>query len=259
MNRRCQILLLASLLLASGLTVAATESDPGVPENLADAPSLPRDAILRYAETDLEHWAYYRIKESAEGVVVDHHDPTREGPDHWRLVSVDGRLPTTEEITEYNEDRADHSESSDEKARGEDITAVLAPGSIRFAGAEGQAQRFTYGLRSPDGKRKRTFGALTGDLTVRPGALEPYVETVRVWTTKTIRPTFGLRIDEAMLTFDFVEWEGTVLPAAGDVRFNGAFLLVKSLEEDFRFTLGGFHRVQEESLEPAETDPAPAP
>jgi len=235
----------AALTLALVAWVAPLRADDNTPtpaEFLESVPALPREAILRYARTDLEEWHYVRTRVSEEGVIVDRHDPTQPGEAHWQLVSIDGRAPTREEIEDYEDERADHSKD-DEKARGEEIARVLDPGTVRLVGQEGAARRFSLGLRSPDGKRERVFRALAGELEVVPGPTAHWVREVRVWNQDTLRPYLGVRIDEADLVFRFTLKDGWVLPAAVEARWSGEFLMLKDIGKQLRFTLTDFRRV----------------
>lgn len=236
---------LAGLVLA---TNALAGQDDGLraamAEELAHAPELPRNAILRYAETDLEQWHYVRTRISEDGVIIDRHDPTLPGAEHWQLVSIDGREPTERERRDYNKDRADHSDR-EERARGEELVRVLRPGSINYLGDEGDAQRFSYALRSPDGKRERVFAALEGELVIDPDPEAPWVREVRVWNNETLRPYLGVRIDEARLSFTFERQGEWVLPRSVEARWAGQFLLLSDIGSEITYTLEDFRHVDQ--------------
>ena len=69
-----------------------------------------------------------------------------------------------------------------------------------------------------------------------------------------MRPRFGLRINAASLDLAFTEQAGYVLPQRVEVAFEGSFLLVKTLDERFEFTLDNFQRIEP----PARPDPVSA-
>lgn len=236
------------ILLTTGSALAAADERlrMAMAEALSHAPALPREAILRYAATDLEQWHYQRTRRSEEGVVVDRHDPTLPGEAHWQLISIDGREPTDRERRDYEKDRADHSER-DERARGEELVQVLRPGSIAYVGDEGDAQRFSYGLQSPDGKRKRVFEALEGELLIESDVDSPWVREVRVWNSETLRPYLGVRIDEAQLSFTFERQGDWILPQTVEARWTGEFLLLRDIGNELFFKLEDFRHVNETS------------
>ncbi len=239
------LVILAGLFIATGAQAAQDgELRAAMAEELAHAPELPRNAILRYAETDLEQWHYVRTRISEDGVIVDRHDPTLPGAEHWQLVSIDGREPTERERRDYNKDRADHSDR-EERARGEELVRVLRPGSITYLGDEGDAQRYGYALRSPDGKREREFAALEGELLIDPDPEAPWVREVRVWNSETLRPYLGVRIDEAELSFTFDRQGDWVLPRSVEARWAGEFLMLRDLGSEIIYTLEDFRHIDQ--------------
>lgn len=239
--------LLQQLTAAAGLIcmmaplTAHSEAVPGIPENLRNAPEQVREAILRYGNTDLEQWHYQRTRVTEEGTVVDRHDPTLPGPEHWQLVSIDGREPTADEFEDFEDDRADHSDE-EERARTDYVIDIITPDSIVFKGRVDNAEQYSYQLRSPDGKREKTFRRLTGDLLVQAGDDGPWVRTVRVWNTETLRPIIGVRIDDIMTTFRFELQDGYVLPVAVEADWRGEFLMLKDISRQVKVSLTGFRR-----------------
>ncbi|NRB70812.1 MAG: hypothetical protein HRU51_02730 [Xanthomonadales bacterium] len=247
-----------AIIITAGLFTLLATRQAGADDEfqglLAQTDPLPRNAILRNAQTDLEQWVYTRSRLDEGRLDVDEHDPRRPGPEHWRLLSIDGETPNAAELKEYAEWRADHSEASDDQAGPMDILELLVPGSVRLLGSEGDVHEYGYAMRSPDGKRKKVYAALAGAFTVVPGADTPFVSLLRIWNREPVRPRFGLRINAASLDLAFTEQAGYVLPQRVEVAFEGSFLLVKTLDERFEFTLDNFQRIEP----PARPDPVSA-
>lgn len=219
---------------------------PGVlpdvlPDNLREAPVRVRDALRRYAESDLESWHYRRTRISEDGTLEDRHDPSLPGSEHWQLVRIDGRDPTEDEREDYEDDRADHSKPN-EKATAAYVSSAIAPGSIRQINDDTGAERYAFALRSPDGKRESTFRKLVGDMVLVDAEDGPWVQTVRVWNAETLRPVIGVRIDEVLLSFSFELLDGVVLPTAVQAEWQGEFLMVKDLDSRIEVTLTDFRR-----------------
>ncbi len=234
---------LAAISAAVPGPVVADEAPPStvVGEALPDAPPVFIAALARFAETDLEDWHYLRTRESEEGTVVDRHDPTLPGEQHWQLVSIDGRAPTEQERRDYEKDRADHTDA-EERADRDNWLRVLAPDSIRLVEEDGDRQRFAYDLQSPDGKRERVYEALEGEVLVEAGS-SPWVREVRLWNRETVRPYLGVRIDEARLNFAFVIQDDWVLPERIEARWSGEILRLKSIGDALQFRLSDFRHV----------------
>lgn len=240
-------LIFSAAVLAPGVAPAQTLAKPGdedrAPANLDDAPADVRAAILRYGNTDLEQWHYVRTRTTEEGTIVDRHDPTLPGAEHWQLVSIDGREPTGDELETFEDDRADHSDD-EETARTDYIIDVIQPGSIVFQGPFDGAERYGYLLRSPDGKREKTFLRLEGDILIQAGDDGPWVRTVRVWNTETLRPIIGVRIDEVMMSFHFELQDGYLLPSRVEAQWKGEFLMLKNIDRLVDVSLTDFRRAE---------------
>ncbi len=237
------LLVIFATVLAPNLALSRSGENPGgdvkAPANLDHAPAEVRAAILRYGNTDLEQWHYQRTRTTEEGSIVDRHDPTLPGAEHWQLVSIDGREPTRDELETFEDDRADHSDD-EEKARTDYIIDVIQPGSIVFQGEIDGAERYGYLLRSPDGKREKTFLRLEGDLSIQTGDDGPWVRTVRVWNTETLRPIIGVRIDQVMMSFHFELQDGYLLPRRVEAQWQGEFLMLKNIDRVVDVSLTDF-------------------
>ncbi len=211
-------------------------------EALSETPALFRDALLFSTATDLEDWHYLRTRHGEEGVIVDRHDPTLPGEEHWQLVSIDGRAPTEEERLDYEKDRADHSDA-DERANNENWVKVIVPESVQPLATQGDAQRFGYRMQSPDGRREKLFAGIEGDLLVVDDADPAWIREVRLWNRETLRPALGVRIDSVNLVFRFRRQGDWVVPTELQARWEGEFLMLKDISDDLRFTLDNFrHR-----------------
>lgn len=241
MNKLRHIWMLSVGLMIPVSQQAIGETAPAIPPNLVDAPEPLREAVLRYSKTDLEQWHYQRTRITEEGTILDRHDPTLPGAEHWQLLAIDGRKPTEEEFEDYAKDRADHSDD-EKKARTDYVIDIIQPDSIDFSGVVDGAEQYTYRLRSPDGKREKTFLRLTGDMLIQPGDDGPWVRTVRVWNTQTLRPIIGVRIDEIMVSFHFDLQGGYVLPVSIEAQWYGAFLMLKDITRKVNVTLADFRR-----------------
>lgn len=218
-------------------------------ETLSATPPLFLDALLYSTATDLEQWHYLRTRYGEERTIVDRHDPTLPGEEHWQLVSIDGREPSEEERRDYDKDRADHSDA-DERADNENWVRVIVPDSVRLLGAEGDARRFAYRMQSPDGRREKLFAGIEGDLLVVDDADPAWIREVRLWNTETLRPALGVRIDAVSLLFRFRRQGDWVVPTELSARWEGEFLMLKDIGDQLRFTLEDF-RHRDTPAEPA--------
>jgi hypothetical protein len=106
------------------------------PASLAADVELAQRALERMSEIELNQWSYQRTLVSEDGTRIDHHDPRRAEPEHWQIVSIDGRSPTAEEIEEYNEGRETGDRKEAESKGSRDIVEMLDPGSLELQSSD---------------------------------------------------------------------------------------------------------------------------
>ncbi len=239
---KLQTIIIAGLATTTMAFTPVAKAD-SAPQPASHVPERALTAIMRYANTNLEEWHYTREWAYDGEVRIDHHDPSRPGAEHWQLVSIDGRAPTAAEIKEYNEDRDSHEEESEERFDNEDVLRMLAPGTVKLIGQDGNRLRYGYRMQSPNGKKKRLYRPMLGDLTVVQEGEDSWVEQVRVWNDEPVRPVIGVRISDVAMDFQFTRQGEAVLPAGVDVTFAGKFLLLKNIDRQIQVRLTDFARV----------------
>jgi hypothetical protein len=235
--------LIVGLLLA-GSVMAPALADSSLHESGGVMPDLANSAVERYASTDLEAWYYTRTWVSGDEVVIDRHDPSLPGAEHWQLVSIDGHAPTPAEIEDYESERDSHEDGSDDRFNNADVMKMLAPGTVQLMESDDGSRVYGFQMQSPNGKRKRLYESMQGAIRVVEDERGPLVEMVRVWNVGPIYPALGVRISQASVDFSFATHNGHVLPSGVDVRFQGRAFLVKKLDREFRVRLTDFSPLQ---------------
>ncbi len=120
---------------------------------------------------------------------------------------------------------------------------MLAPGTVKLIGQDGNRLRYGYRMQSPNGKKKRLYRPMLGDLTVVQEGEDSWVEQVRVWNDEPVRPVIGVRISDVAMDFQFTRQGEAVLPVGVDVTFAGKFLLLKNIDRQIQVRLTDFARV----------------
>ncbi len=221
------------------LLAAATAGWLAAPVGVAADELLAQQALARMAAIDMDAWAFRRTLKTPKGTRLDEHDPTRPGPEHWQLLSVDGAPPTSGELRSYASNRRSHADSDriGPLASSRDVVNLLRPGSLEVLHADGETATFGFQLQSPDGRRSQAWEQMRGEFRVNRNAGEPYVDTVRAWNSESFRPRFGVRLNRLGVEMRFDEAGGFVLPSELSIHFDGRALLLIPIEQtlDYRF------------------------
>lgn len=201
-------------------------------------------AIERLAATELEGWAYTRTLQSDGRIVVDRHDPSLPGEEHWQLVSVDGLAPSEEDWRDYRRKRANHAEQEQDKRRYEvnDLATMLIADSLQAVSSQGQSQTYRFRLQSPDGRKASLYAGLSGELTLHANHEQPFIERVRIWSDEPISPAFGVRLSNFGFEMRFTDHGDHVLPATMDLTMEGRAFVFKDLGNQFQVFFSDHHK-----------------
>jgi hypothetical protein len=214
------------------------------PASLAADVELAQRALERMSEIELNQWSYQRTLVSEDGTRIDHHDPRRAEPEHWQIVSIDGRSPTAEEIEEYNEGRETGDRKEAESKGSRDIVEMLDPGSLELQSSDDIGANYTFRLRSPNGRKEKQWNRIAGQFHVFHNDGNPFVDHVRLWNTETVYPRFGLQISEFVLFMDFAEHAEAVLPLRLEFHIGGHAWLIVRVKKSYQFHFHNFEAVK---------------
>ena len=206
-------------LVASG---AASAEDYG---------DILEDAFRATASDFRRHWAFTETATEDGITYVGRYDPGRPGDQPWKLVSVDGREPTEDEIEHYLDTR----ENDSGGVFGDDIGEI---DGVDFDSIELVEETPDYWIFSflPDSDDEDDYAArvmrdLQGRIkVVRDG---PYVEYFDLRNEKALRPAMGMKISRLLtrLTFGPAADGGPIVPVSIDVDVKGRALLFISFDE----------------------------
>lgn len=230
------IRLIASLALLVSVGSQASTPEKSVSQDAERALEVTLAAIQRLADTDFEQWGYTRTVASDGEILIDRHDPSLPGEEHWQLVSIDGQQPTDKDWKEYRRKRANHAEDPDKDNRYDtgDLAAMIQAESLVSVAYQGPGQRWQFTLKSPDGEHERRFRGLRGELLIHSEDQQaPFIEWVRIWTDEAISPAFGIRLQKLDFDVRFVDLGAHVLPVKMDVFLEGRIFWLKDISTEY--------------------------
>ncbi len=177
-----------------------------------------------------EKWAFTETVEKEEGSTVATYDPDRTGDDLWVLLSVDGRDPTDEEISDFREMKRKRREAREENESEGRLTIdnMVSAGSLELIEETDAFWLFGFRPAADSEDDEKFMQAVDGTLqVVKDGE---YVAWLRMKNRETVRPGKGVKLEtfDTRLEFAPAYDGGPVLPIGVRTEVKGkAFVVVK--------------------------------
>jgi hypothetical protein len=217
---QCRMTSWARLFFCCALFVASAayplENYSAIFENAVDAIDFEFD----------RQWAYTETQVSSEHVWVGRFDPRKPSRERWRLLTVDAREPTEDEIEKYQRDKAhDHSDNGDKR-----VNAMVEPDSIRLI--EETDEFWLFGF-NPEEDREAVMDSV--DATIRVNKPNGHLEYIDIRNHSAITPVVGVKIAKLItrLTFGPAAAGGPIVPLSTQVEVRGrAYFLITFDEQE---------------------------
>ncbi len=231
-----------TILLVVGLLLPALALAENGEDNYEDLVHRAFDSINHDVDLD---WAHTETSNTQDVVRVGHYDPRRPDKNRWRLVSVDGRDPTNDEIDDYLEQKRRHSRKDEEDR---DTASMVRFETLRLV--EETAERWIFSFTPTDDQQDALIQELDGRLSVVKDG--HYVENITLRNGKPIKPTTGVKISEFLMTFTFERAmkDGPIVLVAADVEIKGRAMFVMKIDETETFRFSDFEFVGIRELVP---------
>ncbi len=198
-----------------------------------DHAAIVKKAFSNTSNGYQKEWAFTQSATEDGVQIIQRYDPSFPGNERWKLITIDGREPTADEIAEHKED-GEHWQDSN---NGEIVNFETL--SVVEETPEYWVFRFTPDVGNDETKAARKFmRKVVGTIKIiRDGN---YVEHIKLMNEKAIRPAFGVKISRFLthLTFGPAGGDGPIVPLSIDVEVKGRAILFASFDESesVRFT-----------------------
>jgi hypothetical protein len=206
-----RLLVLAAMLAVSG---AHAETDY----------SALLDEALDAIDWEYEkEWAYTKTTLQDGELWVGRYDPRVSVDDGWKLISVDGREPTSAQVHEFLHDIDDPGEPSDKS-----IAAIVEPRSLELIEETDDHWLFSF---VPGGDEEAINNNV--DATVKIIKDGRYVSHIEMHNHSTIKPGFGTKLTSFLTWFSFgpAVDGGPIVPKSVKVQVAGRALLFIAIDE----------------------------
>jgi hypothetical protein len=227
-------LLFALLLLIPGSLIAADTE-------------LVEQALQNMESERSREWAFTETTLTEGKTIVKSYDPQRPSGERWKLLTVNGREPTADEMKRIErQNRRDEEQQAEREADDSDeseISAMISPGSLSLIEENESRAIYKFKPGAESDRERKMMSHVDGVLEVDKAG--PTVSSIELKSRGPFSPAFGVNISEFMthMTFAPLEEGGPALPQTVAVRVEGRAFMVKKLNEDVKVAYSDWVRV----------------
>lgn len=196
----------------------------GVAQAATDYNAIFEDAVRAIDSEYMQSWSYTETSIEAGTTLVGRYDPRQPSGERWTLLSVDGREPTTAEIKEYVDDKAnDYGDEGDNN-----VNAMVGSDSLELLEETDDHYLFSF---IPSDDDEDFLEHL--DATVKIIKSGPYIEYIDMHNRKPFRPRIGIKISNFVTRLGFgpAAEGGPIVPIFIDVRIKMRAFFIINVDE----------------------------
>jgi hypothetical protein len=167
------------------------------------------------------------------------------GAEHRRMVSIDGKAPTKEELAEFEKrqeaEKAERASGKSDSVSVDKLADMIAPGSLVLTGADevNARFRFSYPMKSASGMTQTLAGILVFDLASR------HVSEIHVASGKPFKAGAMAKVSEFAMDLRFTNCVALneMVPSSVHMRIKGTAMLFIPFDKEFTARFSDYARV----------------
>ena len=188
-----------------------------------------------------DDWAFTATSSGKEGDRVGRYDPRLPEDERWTLVSIDGRVPTDEEVVEYADSRGDHhfGDDDDDDNDNDDAIDMVEPGTLKLVEETDDYWLLSFVPTDDDDDDdddevgRKVLESMNGTVKIIKNG--EYLAYIDIRNEKPIRPKFGVKMSKFLMRLAFgpAADDGPVVMKSMDFAIKlSAFVLVRVNEAE---------------------------
>ncbi len=204
-------------------------------------------ALLDEATSALDNhyerdWAFTETSVESEVTTVARYNPALPDGARWILLTVDGRNPTTEEVTEFLAEKAEHDPGHDDDDPENDVEELVEPDSLALIEETDDYWLFSF-VPTEDEDDEGFFEHVDATLKIIKDG--PYVEFINLQSNKPFRPQMGVKIKYFLtrLTFSPAVADGPIVPVSINIRIKARAFLLIGIDETVSISFSDYEYV----------------
>lgn len=171
----------------------------------SDYLAVANNALQKLDQIDSEHWSYKHVRKSAKETTSSYFDPRRTDAQKWQLLLVNNKVPTVDEINEFNEiwnqvetiSEQESSELSEEQSAG--MSKMVAADSLVLDRTNDGVAYFHFSPQLDD--MPQESDKLAGELSVDIKSQQVIAMSIK--NKEPLTPAFSIQLDNFTMNFEF--------------------------------------------------------
>lgn len=215
------------------------------PAFAAEVPANLAAAIAEFRTEPPKGWSFTQTTVADGKSTVERYDAARPEFDRWKLLAVDGRAPTPEELARFGDTRSRRSRGGTAPHLG----TQLDPATAEALGDDGE--RVTLRLRLKPGElTDRTAEFLRATIVWHKRSRT--IERLELANTTDFSPAIGVTIRQVrtVISYTLPDGETPALPRDVSTRQVGTAFWFKSLDAEMKVTFSDYARVWQKPAAP---------
>lgn len=200
------------------------------PLSIAESPKELIDRAFGLIEDNPRaRWSFTRTDYDGEITSIGHYDPRLAVAKQWNLVSIDGRIPSADEIERYRKERA--SEGEDDSGGNDQYRSLMKEGSATLIHETDEFWLFAFEPVGDSPEEAEFMASVDGTLKITKN--DEYVASIMLQNNKAIKPGSGVKIQNffTLMEFEPSQPGGRVLLAGIQVVVEGRAMGVIKFDE----------------------------
>lgn len=186
-------------------------------------------AITQFEQTPRNHWAYELSRfEDEEGDItssIERFSPHIEQSEQWQLLQINGDKPTREQQQDFVKHKLKEDKDNNLTFK---IRKIINQESLKFQSDNNSHITMTFAVELPK-LGEDAIGKLQGTLSYNKA--EQFIETITIKNNAEFSPVFAATISDILLTFNFINIDGSVLPEENTLSMKGVFAYFTEINE----------------------------
>jgi hypothetical protein len=205
-----------------------------VPVIADDHAAIVEEAFSNTSTNYHQEWAFTQSTTEDGVQIVLRYDPRFSIGERWKLMSVDGREPSADEIEQYQDNKGDEFHENDDD-NGDEIVKYE---TLSVVEETEDYWVFQFAPKVDNDEDEEDAEAAHKFMQQVVGTLKiirdgHYIEYIDLRNERPIRPVFGVKIKRFLthLTFGPAAADGPIVPLSIDVELKGRAVLFVSINE----------------------------
>jgi len=176
-------------------------------------------ALVREAFTNIEsdvqkHWRFSEVSNDGEVERIANYDPSRSQGEQWQLVSIDARLPSAQEQTDFRQQKREQRERETKRSGGApaDPLDSINVNSVQLLADDSNGWRIGFEPRGVGGSKKM-MSKMLGTLYISKP--ERCVELLEIASPGPFKPQIGVKVERFLSRFEFAPFAEAEQAAGG--------------------------------------------